>query len=113
MGVHRPVALLNTVIKPSFTLVDGLNGDPYWEEGGSPEKRDLLLLGRDSVSLDTHASRLINIAPSDVNYIGMSESFGVGSTATTESDVINLNDAVGNHNHFNSECRYGGTSRMD
>ena len=62
LGIHRPVALLNTVVKPAFTLVDGLNGDPYWEEGGSPERRDILLLGRDPVAIDSCACSLLGIS---------------------------------------------------
>ncbi len=91
LGVHQPVAMLNTITKPAFTLVDGLNGDPYWEEGGSPEKRDLLLLGRDSVSIDSYACRLLGIEESDVSYIGLAESLGVGETAT-DVDIISLDD---------------------
>ncbi len=89
LGVHMPVALLNTVIKPAFTLVDGLNGDPYWEEGGSPEKRDLLLLGRDSVSIDSYACSLLDIDKTAVKYIAIAESYGVGTSSVSKEDITN------------------------
>ncbi len=90
LGVHNPVALLNTVIKPAFALVDGLNGDPYWEEGGSPEKRDLLLLGRDPVSVDSYACMLLGVEPSDIKYIRIAGELGIGNNIRPETDVIDL-----------------------
>ena len=95
LGVFRPVAMINTVITPAFAFVDGLNGDPGWEEGGSPEKRDLLLLGRDPVSIDTHACRLLNINPADVYYIGLAEELGVGSSHVGRDDIVILNGKSG------------------
>lgn len=98
LGVHKPVAMINTIIKPAFTLVDGLNGDPGWEEGGSPEKRDLLLLARDPVSLDTHACRLLGIRAETVSYIAIAEDLGIGSADVSESDIIIMNDKATDSN---------------
>ncbi len=96
LGVHGPVALLNTMIKPAFALVDGLNGDPYWEEGGSPEKRDILLLGRDPVAIDSYACSLLDVDEDSVDYIGMAEKLGVGTAGTSASDIIHLGPRPGN-----------------
>lgn len=93
LGVHRPVALLNSLIQPAFALVDGLNGDPSWEEGGSPQKRDLLLLGRDPVSVDSFACRLLGIRESAVEYIAIARDSGIG-VSFSESDIIMLNSGA-------------------
>ena len=103
LGVHRPVAMLNTLIKPAFTLVDGLNGDPYWEEGGSPEKRDLLLLARDPVALDAYACQLLGIPAESVSYIELADKLGVGTSKTNETDICRLNPAVLNEKRAKKE----------
>ncbi len=95
LGVHRPVARLNTLIRPAFALVDGLNPDPGWEEGGNPEKRDLLLLGKDPVAMDSYAARLLGVPEEDVRYIGMAEALGIGSGHTADEDIIDLDGRTG------------------
>ena len=94
LGVHRPVAVLNSLIKPAFTLVDGLNGDPGWEEGGSPRKMDLLLAGRDPVSIDSYACGVLGFRPQDVEYIRMAEALGAGSIAGPDDPVYLDYDAA-------------------
>ncbi len=90
LGVHKPVAYLNTLIKQAFALVDGLNPDPCWEEGGSPRKRDLLLLARDPVAIDSYACRLLGFSDEDVEYLFTSEKLGIGDGHTSDEEIINL-----------------------
>ncbi|MEJ2057574.1 MAG: DUF362 domain-containing protein [Desulfofustis sp.] len=94
LGVHQPVAYLNTIIKQSFALVDGLNPDPYWEEGGSPQKRDLLLLGKDPVAIDSYACRLLGFSDEDVEYLTTSDKLGIGEGHTSDEEIINLDGTV-------------------
>ncbi len=94
LGVHKPVAVVNTIIKPAFALVDGLNPDPYWEEGGSPEKRDLLLVGRDPVAMDSYACKLLGMTDEDVQYVGLAEQLGIGTGHISDEDIINLDGAA-------------------
>jgi uncharacterized protein (DUF362 family) len=49
IGLHRPIAALNTVIHPDLILVDALCGDVTFEEGGNPLEMNRLILGRDPV----------------------------------------------------------------
>jgi len=94
LGVHDPVAMVNTLIKPAFALVDGLNPDPYWEEGGSPMKRDLLFLARDPVAMDSYAAGILGLTDAEVPYIGRAESLGVGSAGTRDEDIISLDNTT-------------------
>ena len=89
LGVHKPLALLNTVIKPAFHLVDGLNGDPGWEEGGSPQDHNLLFLGKDSVSIDSYAARLLGYTPDEIDYINYALDYNIGELFTPR-DLIDL-----------------------
>lgn len=94
LGVHKPVAYLNTIIKPAFALADGLNPDPYWEEGGSPQKRDLLLLARDPVAMDSYACRLLGFVDEDVEYLTLSDKLGIGEGNTVDEAIVNLDGYV-------------------
>ena len=94
LGVHKPVAYLNTIIKQAFALVDGLNPDPFWEEGGSPQKRDLLLLAKDPVAIDSYACRLLGFSDEDVEYLSISDKLGIGEGHTSDEEIINLDDTA-------------------
>ncbi|MBI9100921.1 MAG: DUF362 domain-containing protein [Spirochaetales bacterium] len=96
LGVHRPVALLNTLIKPAFALVDGLNGDPGWEEGGSPQEHNLLFIGKDPVTIDSYAAKLLGYRPDEVEYILLAHQFGLGSLFS-DDDLIELKETSANH----------------
>lgn len=81
MGLHGPIAHLNTVLKPDLIVTDHICGDPDFEEGGNPLIRNCIMLSRDPVLTDTLACRILGYKPEDVEYIGIAESLGVGSTA--------------------------------
>ena len=81
MGLHGPIAHLNTVLKPKLIVVDHICGDPDFEEGGNPLVRNCIMLAKDPVLTDTLACRILGYKPEDVEYIGIAESLGVGSTA--------------------------------
>jgi len=104
LGVHRPVALLNTVIRPAFTLVDGLCGDPGFEEGGEPAPGRRLLAGWDPVLLDVYAAGLLGLAPDDVPYIGMAAALGVGRADLSAARVRYLNRGEGVCTHIEREA---------
>ena len=106
LGVHKPVAYLNTLIKQAFALVDGLNPDPYWEEGGSPKKRDLLLLAKDPVAIDSYACRLLGFFDEDVEYLSFSDKLGIGEGHTSDEEIINL-DGTAIEKIFHSHVQSG------
>jgi len=106
LGVHKPVAYLNTLIKQAFALVDGLNPDPYWEEGGSPQKRDLLLLAKDPVAIDSYACRLLGFFDEDVEYLSFSDKLGIGEGHTSDEEIINL-DGTAIEKIFHSHVQSG------
>jgi len=90
LGIHRPVAFLNAVIKPNLTLVDALCGDLTFEEGGNPVPMHRLLVGTDSVLLDSYGAQLIGLSPDDVQYIPLAASLGVGKLFSG-SELVELN----------------------
>ncbi|MBP8989833.1 MAG: DUF362 domain-containing protein [Clostridia bacterium] len=95
MGLHRPIALLNHIIRQDLILVDGLMGDLNFEEGGHPVPMNRIIAGTDPVLVDSYASALLGFSIDEIPYIGLSESLSVGTTDITSARIIALNEAQG------------------
>ena len=78
LGLHGPIAALNTVIRPDLHVVDGICGDLSFEEGGTPVVSNRILLGTDPVMLDSYGAMLMGHEPNEIDYIGLSARYGVG-----------------------------------
>jgi len=91
-GLHKPIALLNTIKAADLVLVDGICGDLDFEEGGNPVQMNRLIAGRDSVLVDRFAADLLGFEPEEVPYIGMAEKYGVGSADLSKAKITELNE---------------------
>ena len=91
LGLHKPIAHLNTVIHPGFILVDNICGDLDFEEGGNPVTMNRVLGFRDPVLCDTFVCESMGYDIDEVPYIGMAEALGVGSTKLDEAEIVMLN----------------------
>lgn len=96
MGLHKPIAHLNTVAKNDFILVDGLCGDLNFEEGGNPVQMNRVLGFKDPVLCDAYVCELMGYSIDEVPYIGMAAKLGVGSSSTKTAVVTELNDDKNN-----------------
>ncbi len=90
-GLHQPIADLNEILHADLILVDGLNGDPDFEEGGNPVRMDLFLAAVDPVLTDSYITALLGLNPEDVPYIGKAADLGVGSVLSNDSVINYLN----------------------
>ncbi|MCI9486412.1 MAG: DUF362 domain-containing protein [Lachnospiraceae bacterium] len=54
LGLHKPIAHLNTVVKNDFILVDNICGDLDFEEGGNPVPMDRILGFADPAGAKLH-----------------------------------------------------------
>lgn len=79
MGLHRPIAHLNSFIRQDFIVIDHICGDLDFEEGGNPVVRNCVMAAADPVLTDAYVASLLHYEISDVPYIGMAEALGVGS----------------------------------
>ncbi|MDD2221374.1 MAG: DUF362 domain-containing protein [Clostridia bacterium] len=91
LGLHKPIALLNTVLKADFVLADGICGDVSFEEGGNPFEMHRLFCGTDSVLLDAYAATLLGYKPEEIEYIGLSAALGVGCDDLSSAEVVEIN----------------------
>ena len=92
MGLHKPIAHLQTGIRQDFIVVDHICGDLDFEEGGNPVVRNCIMAALDPVLTDSYACRLLGLTADDVPYVKMSESLGIGSTDLSSADIRVLGD---------------------
>ena len=92
MGLHKPIAHLQTGIRQDFIVIDHICGDLDFEEGGNPVVRNCIMAALDPVLTDSYACSLLGLTPDDVPYVRMSESLGIGSTDLSSADIRVLGD---------------------
>jgi uncharacterized protein (DUF362 family) len=78
LGLHKPIAHLNTMLRNDFILVDGICGDPDFEEGGNPLYGGRLFASRDPVLCDAWAALQLGYSVNEIPYIGIAEKLGLG-----------------------------------
>lgn len=91
MGLHRPIAALNTALRPALHIVDSVCGDLSFEEGGNPVEANRVLLGFDPVLLDSYGAQLMGYRPDDVDYLRIAREYGVGRYADSGTEIVELN----------------------
>jgi hypothetical protein len=91
LGLHKPIAHLNKVVKSSLIIVDGLMGDLNFEEGGNPVQMNRVIVGQDPVLMDTYVAECMGYDKSEVPYIEIAEKIGVGSSDLEKAKIHELN----------------------
>jgi uncharacterized protein (DUF362 family) len=86
-GLHKPIALLNTIIRQDLVVVDGLCGDPSSETGGNPLEMERVILGKDPVLVDSYVAELMGYSPEGVRHIYLAARNGVGVTDTASARI--------------------------
>ncbi|WP_320129182.1 DUF362 domain-containing protein [uncultured Sphaerochaeta sp.] len=97
LGLHKPIAALNAIRCADLVIVDSLNGDLDFEEGGNPVETDRMFATRDSVLCDSFGAQLLGFELEDIPYIQLAEKMGVGSTDLTRARFIQLNEPANNN----------------
>lgn len=91
MGLHKPIAYLNQLLKQHLIIVDGMMGDLDFEEGGNPVPMNRLIAGFDPVLIDSFAAQLLGYGLEEIPYIGLAAKIGVGRMQSSFDKVIELN----------------------
>lgn len=92
LGLHRPIACLNKIIRQDLIIVDGLMGDLNFEEGGTPVAMNRLIAARDPVLLDSYVARLMGFSLDEVPYIGLAEKLEIGAADLASASIEELNN---------------------
>jgi len=91
LGIHKPVAVLNALIKTGYCVVDGICGDLTFEEGGNPVTSNRIIAGRDPVMVDSFCAELIGYHPDDIEYLTFARKIGVGEYYSKDTKIVELN----------------------
>jgi uncharacterized protein (DUF362 family) len=94
LGLHKPIAHLNTKVRNDFIVVDGICGDLDFEEGGNPVYGGRLFAARDPVLCDAWAAALMGYSIAEIPYIGLAEKLGVGVSGPVRVRELNKNSDV-------------------
>ena len=90
LGIHRPTAALNALLKTGYCVVDGICGDLTFEEGGSPIEGNRIIAGQNPLTVDSFCAELIGYRADEIEYITYGKKIGVGEYYK-KSDIIELN----------------------
>jgi len=91
LGIHKPVAVLNALIKTGYCVVDGICGDLSFEEGGNPVISNRIIAGRDPLMIDSLCAELIGYRPDDIEYLSYGKKIGVGKYYSHDTKIVELN----------------------
>lgn len=91
LGLHKPIAHLNTIARNDFILVDNICGDLDFEEGGNPVVMNRILGFKDPVLCDAFACSCMGYKAEDVAYIKLAERLGVGSADIASANITCIN----------------------
>lgn len=87
LGLHKPIAHLGAGIRQDFIVVDNICGDLDFEDGGNPVVMNRILAGRDPVLIDAYVCRMMHYEVSEVPYILLAQSLGVGCAEMEKADI--------------------------
>jgi len=90
IGLHKPIAVLNTILKPHLHVIDSICGDPTFEEGGNPVRTDRILLGTDPVLLDSYGATLLGHGAVKIEYLQIAASLGIGKFFNANTEIKEL-----------------------
>jgi len=91
LGLHKPVAGLNVLLKTHYCVVDGICGDLSFEEGGTPVEANRVIAGQNPLLVDSYCAELIGYNPDDIGYLSIGKKYGVGGYYTQKTKVVELN----------------------
>lgn len=101
MGLHKPIAYLNKIVRNGLIIVDGLIGDLNFEEGGNPVQMNRIMAGVDPVLMDSYVAELMGYDANAISYIEIADKIGVGSSDLKTANIIELNkDTLGSKIKF-------------
>jgi len=91
LGIDKPVAVLNALLKTGYCVVDGICGDLSFEEGGNPVEANRIIAGRNPVTVDSYCAELIGYRPDEIEYLSYGKELGIGEYYSQGTKVIELN----------------------
>ena len=108
IGLHKPIAELNALLKTHYCVVDGICGDLSFEEGGTPVEANRIIAGQNPLLVDSYCAELIGYNPDDIGYLSYGKNIGIGEYYSSETKIVELNA----ENKPSCQLRSGGTASV-
>lgn len=105
LGLHRPIANLNTLLPRGIVLVDNICGDLDFEEGGNPVTMNRIFCCKDPVLCDSFVCQTMGYRVDEVEYIGLAEQMGVGCADLAKAKITRLNESSAAPQHSTRQIR--------
>jgi len=84
-GISKVIVDVNSVLRPSLTVIDGFVGmEGRGPVGGKPVQMDLIIAGKDVVAVDSTACRVMGIDPHEIWHIRKAYEKGLGNIEAVE-----------------------------
>lgn len=90
LGLHDPIAHLNTYIHQDFIVIDHICGDPNFEEGGDPLVRNCVMAALDPVLVDAYTATVLHYQPEEIGYVKIAQQLGVGCADAKKAHIITI-----------------------
>ncbi|MCL2121771.1 MAG: DUF362 domain-containing protein [Clostridiales bacterium] len=90
LGIHKPVAVLNRLIRTGYCVVDGVCGDLSFEEGGNPVTANRIIAGQNPLLVDSYCAELIGYKPEEIDYLVYGREFGAGVFYSAQTKLVEL-----------------------
>ena len=91
LGLHKPIAVLNALVKTGYCVVDGICGDLSFEEGGNPVESNRIIAGRNPLTVDTYCAELIGYKPDEIGYLSYAKNLNIGEYYSPKTKIIEIN----------------------
>lgn len=79
-GISTVIVDINSVLKPTLTVIDGFVGmEGRGPVGGKPVQMDLIIAGIDPVATDSTASRIMGFDPHEISHVRKAYERGLGN----------------------------------
>jgi hypothetical protein len=88
LGLAKPIGYLSKAIPCGLIIVDAMNGDLTFEEGGNPVQMDRIIAGKDPVLIDAYGAALLGYDSKEIEYIPLAEKVGGGLSDLALAKVI-------------------------
>lgn len=92
LGLHKPIAHLNTILPPQLVLVDNICGDLNFEEGGNPVVMNRIFACLDPVLCDAYVCECIGYSVDEVPYVRIAAQLGAGNADVSRAELVLLNE---------------------
>lgn len=71
-----------------MNIIDALNGDLTFEEGGNPVEMDRIIAGQDILLTDCYCASLIGYSKTDIDYLDIAEKLKIGNPHFEQANIF-------------------------